>query len=132
MGTGRHLTRTGTPQTSWPGSTMTALSKSVFSLVKARHSDVHFFFRWLQKLTRSSLHQDTVVTNDRWGAGCACKHGGYYNCEDKYTPGQLPQHKWEKCTSVDTYSWGYRRNMKMSELMDLPSIVEVRICDSMI
>lgn len=69
------------------------------------------------------------MTNDRWGAGCACKHGGYYNCEDKYTPGQLPKHKWEKCTSVDTLSWGYRRNMKLSELMCLPTIIAVRICD---
>ena len=72
------------------------------------------------------------MTNDRWGAGCACKHGGYYNCEDKYTPGQLPEHKWEKCTSVDTFSWGYRRNMKMNELMTLPTIIEVSICDGII
>ncbi|XP_056154535.1 tissue alpha-L-fucosidase-like isoform X1 [Lampris incognitus] len=79
------------------------------------------FLAWLYN---DSPIKDTVVTNDRWGAGCACKHGGYYNCEDKYTPGQLPKHKWEKCTSVDIFSWGYRRNMKMSELMDLHSIVE--------
>lgn len=79
------------------------------------------FLAWLYN---DSPVKDTIVTNDRWGAGCACKHGGYYNCEDKYTPGQLPKHKWEKCTSVDTHSWGYRRNMKMSELMDLPTIIE--------
>lgn len=72
------------------------------------------------------------MTNDRWGAGCACKHGGYYNCEDKYTPSHVPKHKWEKCTSVDTFSWGFRRNMKMNETMDLPTIIEVRICDSII
>ncbi|XP_061521321.1 tissue alpha-L-fucosidase-like [Phycodurus eques] len=79
------------------------------------------FLAWLYN---DSPVKDTVVTNDRWGAGCACKHGGYYNCEDKYTPGQLPTHKWEKCTSVDMLSWGYRRNMKMSDLMDLPTIIE--------
>lgn len=76
----------------------------------------------------SIILQDTIVTNDRWGAGCSCKHGGYYNCADKYTPGVLPNHKWEKCTSVDTASWGYRRNMKMFELMDLPSIIQVWVC----
>ncbi len=70
--------------------------------------------------------QDVVVTNDRWGLGCYCKHGGYYNCADKFTPGELPNHKWEKCQSVDTISWGYRRNMKLNELMDLPSIIKVR------
>uniref|UniRef100_A0A672FF84 Alpha-L-fucosidase n=1 Tax=Salarias fasciatus TaxID=181472 RepID=A0A672FF84_SALFA len=79
------------------------------------------FLAWLYN---DSPIKDVIVTNDRWGSGCSCKHGGYYNCEDKYTPGQLPDHKWEKCTSVDTRSWGYRRNMKLSELMDLPTIVK--------
>ncbi|XP_028819735.1 tissue alpha-L-fucosidase-like [Denticeps clupeoides] len=79
------------------------------------------FLAWLYN---DSPVKDVVVTNDRWGAGCACKHGGYYNCEDKYTPGVLPKHKWEKCTSVDTQSWGFRRNMRVHELMDLPAIVQ--------
>ncbi|XP_035285167.1 tissue alpha-L-fucosidase-like [Anguilla anguilla] len=79
------------------------------------------FLAWLYN---DSPVKDSVVTNDRWGAGCSCKHGGYYNCDDKYTPGQLPKHKWEKCTSVDTYSWGYRRTMRLKELLDLPSIIQ--------
>ncbi|XP_048849363.1 tissue alpha-L-fucosidase-like [Brienomyrus brachyistius] len=79
------------------------------------------FLAWLYN---DSPVRDTVVTNDRWGAGCSCKHGGYYNCEDKYTPGQLPKHKWEKCTSIDTYSWGYRRNMMVYQLLDLPTIID--------
>ncbi|CDR00198.1 unnamed protein product, partial [Oncorhynchus mykiss] len=81
------------------------------------------FLAWLYN---DSPVKDVIVTNDRWGAGCYCKHGGYYNCADKYTPGELPKHKWEKCQSVDTQSWGYRRTMRLSELMDLPSIVQVR------
>lgn len=79
------------------------------------------FLAWLYN---DSPVKDTIVTNDRWGAGCACKHGGYYNCHDKYTPGKLQQHKWEKCTSVDKFSWGYRRNMMMRELMDLPTVIK--------
>ncbi|CAN9503810.1 unnamed protein product [Ophioblennius macclurei] len=79
------------------------------------------FLAWLYN---DSPVKDVIVTNDRWGAGCSCKHGGYYNCEDKYTPGKLPEHKWEKCTSVDTQSWGYRRNMKLSQLMDLPTMIK--------
>ena len=74
--------------------------------------------------------QDVVVTNDRWGAGCACKHGGYFNCADKFTPGSVPNHKWEKCTSVDTHSWGYRRNMRIDELMSLPDIIKVILAES--
>ncbi|KAI4817880.1 hypothetical protein KUCAC02_011253 [Chaenocephalus aceratus] len=79
------------------------------------------FLAWLYN---DSPVKDVVVTNDRWGKGCYCKHGGYYNCADRYTPGQLPDHKWEKCQSLDTRSWGYRRDMKLSEVMNLPSIVK--------
>jgi hypothetical protein len=27
-----------------------------------------------------------VVTCDRWGYGCLCKHGGYYTFADGYNP----------------------------------------------
>ena len=33
--------------------------------------------------------KDTVVTNDRWGSGCTCHHGGYYTCQDRYNPGNV-------------------------------------------
>jgi len=33
--------------------------------------------------------KDTVVTNDRWGSGIVCSHGGYLTCYDRYNPGQL-------------------------------------------
>ncbi|KAK5911512.1 hypothetical protein CgunFtcFv8_005680 [Champsocephalus gunnari] len=54
------------------------------------------FLAWLYN---DSPVKDVVVTNDRWGKGCSCKHGGYYNCAD-------------------------RRDMKLSEVMNLPSIVK--------
>ncbi|XP_029298847.1 tissue alpha-L-fucosidase-like [Cottoperca gobio] len=79
------------------------------------------FLAWLYN---DSPVKDVVVTNDRWGKGCYCKHGGYYNCADRYTPGKLPTHKWEKCQAVDSLSWGYRRNMKLSQVMTLPSIIK--------
>ncbi|XP_067862586.1 tissue alpha-L-fucosidase-like [Heptranchias perlo] len=78
------------------------------------------FLAWLYN---DSPVKDTVVTNDRWGAGCSCKHGGFYNCQDKFSPSKLQNHKWEMCTSIDKWSWGYRRNMQLSEVMDLPSII---------
>lgn len=70
--------------------------------------------------------QDTVVVNDRWGRGCSCRHGGFYNCADKYRPGTLPEHKWEMCSSLDRLSWGYRSNMSLPEVMDEMSMIEVR------
>uniref|UniRef100_H3APB6 Alpha-L-fucosidase n=1 Tax=Latimeria chalumnae TaxID=7897 RepID=H3APB6_LATCH len=79
------------------------------------------FLAWLYN---DSPVKDTVAVNDRWCSGCSCHHGGFYNCADKFSPKTLPNHKWEKCTSVDTHSWGYRRNMNVQEIMDTPSIVK--------
>ncbi|XP_051892538.1 tissue alpha-L-fucosidase-like [Pristis pectinata] len=78
------------------------------------------FLAWLYN---DSPVKDTVATNDRWGAGCSCKHGGFFNCADKYSPTKLQNHKWEKCTTLDKWSWGYRRDMRMSDVEDLPSII---------
>ena len=33
--------------------------------------------------------KETVVTNDRWGSGIACHHGGYFTCQDRYNPGMF-------------------------------------------
>ena len=54
--------------------------------------------------------KDTVVVNDRWGAGAACHHGGYYTCQDHFLPGKLQQRKWEDADTLDKRSWGYRRD----------------------
>lgn len=73
------------------------------------------------------VFQEGVIVNDRWGKGCYCKHGGYFNCADRFSPGQVPNHKWEKCQDLDAFqSWGYRRNMKLTDVMDLPSVIKVR------
>ncbi|KAG9492971.1 tissue alpha-L-fucosidase [Eleutherodactylus coqui] len=78
------------------------------------------FLAWLYN---ESPIKDKVVVNDRWGINTSCHHGGFYNCADKYTPSTLPDHKWEKCTSIDHHSWGYRRNMQVNQLMDEGSII---------
>ncbi|KAM6996260.1 tissue alpha-L-fucosidase [Passerculus sandwichensis] len=79
------------------------------------------FLAWLYN---DSPVKDTVVVNDRWGRGCSCRHGGFYNCADKFRPGTLPQHKWEMCSSLDRLSWGYRSNMSLPEVMDEMSMIE--------
>lgn len=71
------------------------------------------FLSWLYN---DSPVKDKVVVNDRWGQNCSCHHGGYYNCQDKFKPESLPDHKWEMCSSIDKVSWGYRRNMVLSDV----------------
>ncbi|XP_077006959.1 tissue alpha-L-fucosidase [Tamandua tetradactyla] len=78
------------------------------------------FLSWLYN---DSPVKDNVVVNDRWGQNCSCHHGGYYNCQDKFKPGTLPHHKWEMCTSIDKMSWGYRRDMVMSDISSESEII---------
>ncbi|XP_060061518.1 tissue alpha-L-fucosidase isoform X2 [Erinaceus europaeus] len=78
------------------------------------------FLAWLYN---DSPVKDVVVVNDRWGQNCSCHHGGYYNCKDKFKPEHLPDHKWEMCTSIDQLSWGYRRNMVISEIASESEII---------
>lgn len=67
-----------------------------------------------------------MVTNDRWGYGSICTHGGYYTCADRYLPGHLIKHKWENCMTIDTKSWGYRRNAPLSDYLNIEQLVAVR------
>ena len=57
------------------------------------------------------------MVNDRWGAGTSCKHGGYFNCADRYNPAKKLGRKWENAMTLDKRSWGYRRNAKIGEIM---------------
>jgi alpha-L-fucosidase len=78
------------------------------------------FLAWLYN---DSPVKDTVVVNDRWGAGDSCKHGGYYTCADRFHPGTLQPHKWENCMTIDTASWGYRRNAKISDMLSSSQLI---------
>jgi alpha-L-fucosidase len=70
------------------------------------------FLAWLYN---ESPVKDYVVTNDRWGIGTQCRHGGYLTCYDHFNPHVLQKHKWENCLTIDRLSWGYRRNAVMSD-----------------
>jgi alpha-L-fucosidase len=78
------------------------------------------FLAWLYN---DSPVKDTVVVNDRWGAGDACVHGGYYTCDDRYNPGVLQAHKWENCLTIDAHSWGYRRNANFSDMLTIDELL---------
>ncbi|KAG5842334.1 hypothetical protein ANANG_G00176530 [Anguilla anguilla] len=79
------------------------------------------FLAWLYN---DSPVKDSVVINDQWGAGCVGNHGGFYRYQQRFRSGQPSKHKWENHTLMDTLSWGYRRNMRLNELRDLPSIIQ--------
>lgn len=79
------------------------------------------FLAWLYN---ESPVRNTVVTNDRWGAGCICTHGGYYTCNDRYNPGHLLPHKWENCMTIDKFSWGYRRNAAIYDYLTIEELVK--------
>lgn len=79
------------------------------------------FLAWLYN---DSPVRETVVTNDRWGRDCICKHGGYYTCNDRYQPGHLITHKWENCMTIDTQSWGYRRNAPLRDYLTIEQLVQ--------
>jgi alpha-L-fucosidase len=78
------------------------------------------FLAWLYN---DSPVRDTVVTNDRWGSGDPCTHGGYYTCEDRYNPGKLQNHKWENCLTIDSQSWGYRRNADINDMLTIDQLI---------
>jgi hypothetical protein len=52
----------------------------------------------LKMETGRNFSMSGIVTCDRWGYGCSCKHGGYYTCADRYNPGMY---------IVTCDRWGY-------------------------
>lgn len=78
------------------------------------------FLAWLYN---ESPVKDTVCVNDRWGNNTACKHGGFFNCHDRYNPGTLQKKKWENAMTIDRYSWGYRRNLQLGQLLSTKDII---------
>ncbi|XP_026329469.1 alpha-L-fucosidase-like [Hyposmocoma kahamanoa] len=68
--------------------------------------------------------KDEIVVNDRWGRGIGCHHGDFFNCKDRYNPGVLMNHKWENAFTIDKKSWGFRRNMKLSEILTINELLQ--------
>ncbi len=79
------------------------------------------FIAWLYN---ESPVRDTVVTNDRWGSnGVMCHHGDFYTCDDRYNPGKLQNHKWENCLTIDSQSWGFRRNARLEDYLSAHDLI---------
>jgi len=78
------------------------------------------FLAWLYN---ESPMKETVVVNDRWGNGTNCLRGDFWTCSDRFLPNTLVTHKWENCLTIDKWSWGYRRNIKMEEVMSIQELL---------
>lgn len=79
------------------------------------------FLAWLYN---ESPVKNKVVVNDRWGFNTSCKHGGYLNCADRYTPGTKLGRKWENAMTLDTQSWGYRRNGQLEDYLSAKQLLK--------
>ncbi|KAL5017980.1 hypothetical protein ScPMuIL_003702 [Solemya velum] len=80
------------------------------------------FLAWL---FNDSPVKNSVVVNDRWGKYTRCKHGSFFNCDDKFNPGKLFPHKWENAMSIDKSSWGYRRDLKLDDLNTIEELLQL-------
>nr|XP_042904153.1 alpha-L-fucosidase [Parasteatoda tepidariorum] len=78
------------------------------------------FLAWLYN---ESPVKDVVAVNDRWGMNIPCHHGGYYTCTDKYNPKKLQPRKWENAMTLDKGSWGYRRNLQLSDYLTTDELI---------
>lgn len=79
------------------------------------------FLAWLYN---ESPVSDVVVVNDRWGTETACKHGGFYSCADRYTPGSLQLHKWENAMTIDRNTWGYSRLSNVEDYLTTQELID--------
>ncbi|KAF0295239.1 Alpha-L-fucosidase [Amphibalanus amphitrite] len=79
------------------------------------------FIAWLYN---DSPVKDTVVTNDRWGPDASCAHGDFFTCQDRYNPGVLLPHKWENCMTIDSKSWGYRREAVLADILSMDDLTK--------
>ncbi|XP_048236588.1 alpha-L-fucosidase-like [Haliotis rufescens] len=82
------------------------------------------FLAWLYN---DSPVKDTVVTNDRWGDGDHCQHGGYWTCHDRYNPEVLQPRKWENSMTIDRKSWEFRRKAVLDDYRTMKEIIAILV-----
>jgi alpha-L-fucosidase len=82
------------------------------------------FLTWL---VHNSSVQNRVVYNDRWGHDAMCQHGGFFTCQDRYSPGKLVEQKWENAYTIDQTSWGYNRRATYDKYLTVTSLVHTLV-----
>lgn len=79
------------------------------------------FLAWLYN---DSPVRSNVVVNDRWGRDAEGKHGDMLNCDPNCDERVLMRFKWLKPVRIDKYSWGYRREAKISDYRTVAQIIK--------
>jgi alpha-L-fucosidase len=59
--------------------------------------------------------------------GTSQKHGGFWSGPDRWSPGVLINHKWENALTVDSDSWGIRRNIEMKDILTPEQIMTLLV-----
>ncbi|RUS78019.1 hypothetical protein EGW08_014236, partial [Elysia chlorotica] len=77
------------------------------------------FLAWLYN---DSPVKDHVVTNDRWGSGTMCHHGGYLTCQDHYNPKTKQARYFEDSTTMDRLAWTFRRDLRLSDVHSMEEV----------
>ena len=49
--------------------------------------------------------KDTVAVNDRWGNNTRCKHGGFWDCADRFKPGKIARGKIASLNGKGPFKW---------------------------
>jgi alpha-L-fucosidase len=71
-----------------------------------------------------SPNPDQVAANDRWGFDEDGKTLGDFSTPERQRLPRVRKEKWETCDSLDPFSWGYNRNLKLSDAMTPNDIVD--------
>lgn len=82
------------------------------------------FLAWLYN---DSPVRSFIVTNDRYGNNTACRHGGFFSCQDRYSPGVLQPRKWENAMTIDKQSWGYRREAQLADYLSIEELLQTLV-----
>ena len=91
----------------------------------------HRSLEFLSWLYNDSIVRDTVVVNDRWGAGCRGRHGGHYTVEYGNSDEGVEQvgeysHPWEECRGIGN-SFGFNRYETPDQYMSREECIETLV-----
>lgn len=90
----------------------------------------HLSEEFLAWLYNESSVKDSVVVNDRWGAGVRGKHGGHYTTEYVLDGGSKvglsEMHPWEECRGIGR-SFGYNRFETAEDYMTREQCLETLV-----